>query len=118
MLPDDPEFIAANLSGQVRRKTVGGREYLVAPLSLIVPGVLNGSRGPLLYPEAEVRRDTSIWNGMPLTKGHPTRNGSPVTTIPADPCVRTGDGRYVRLTVRYDGPGGDPRRTMPRSPWS
>lgn len=52
--------------------TYKGREYLVAPLSLIVPGVLNGSKGPLYYPPEEVGRDPSIWNRIPLVLSHPT----------------------------------------------
>jgi hypothetical protein len=94
------DHITSNLAGTVRRATVGGREYLVAPLSLIVPGVLNGSRGPLLYPEEEVRRDVSIWNGMPLTRGHPTRNGQPVSARTPDVLQEFGLGTVYN--ARYD----------------
>jgi hypothetical protein len=65
------EWIVFNLSPKVRRETWEGRQYLVAPLTLIVPGVLNGSRGPLYYPLEEVAKDPGIWNGVPLTVGHP-----------------------------------------------
>lgn len=70
--------ITANLSGQVRKETLHDREYLVAPLTMIVPGVLAGSKGPLLYPEDEVRKNPSAWNGMPIVVNHPTKNGIPV----------------------------------------
>lgn len=73
------EQITANLSGAVRRDVMHGRDFLVAPLSMIVPGVLNGSNGPLYYSEEEVQRDPSRWDGMPITLGHPTASdGSPV----------------------------------------
>jgi hypothetical protein len=51
------ELLTANFAGKVRERRMGGRDYLVAPLSLIVPGVLNGSQGPLYYPEEEIARN-------------------------------------------------------------
>ena len=38
------------VNASVRRESLHGRSYLVAPTTLIVPGVLNGSMGPLYYP--------------------------------------------------------------------
>src|SRR5579884_2496539 len=65
------ERLLANVAGRVRRAIRDGREYLVAPLSLIVPGVLNGSKGALYYPPEEVADDPQKWDGMPLTLRHP-----------------------------------------------
>jgi hypothetical protein len=65
------ELLVVNLVGKVRRVKEGGREYLVAPVVLIVPGILNGSRGPLLYPEDEVAKSPGLWNKTPITVGHP-----------------------------------------------
>lgn len=70
------ELLTANLAGRVRRETFRGRPYLVAPLRLIVPGVLNGSNGPLLYPPEEVARDPAAWDGVPLLAYHPRGGGS------------------------------------------
>jgi hypothetical protein len=39
--------LTANAYGKARREVVNGRDFLVAPLTLIVPGVLHGSQGPL-----------------------------------------------------------------------
>lgn len=75
-----------NFSGGVRSVTQGGREFIVAPLTLIVPGVLNGSQGPLLYPIDEISRTASDWNGIPLTAGHPQVGGYPVSAT--DPAAR------------------------------
>jgi hypothetical protein len=72
------ETLLAN-AGRARREVRNGREYLVAPLTLIVPGVLNGSKGPLLYPPDEIRKDYSAWNGMPLVVYHPLVNGQHVS---------------------------------------
>jgi hypothetical protein len=47
-----------------------GRDYLVAPLVMIVSGVLSGSRGPLLYPIEELQRTAELWNSVPILLGH------------------------------------------------
>lgn len=73
------ETLAVNITGKTRREELNGRKYIVAPLSLIVPGVLNGSEGPLLYPLDEVKKSTHAWNGMPIVENHPTVNGRPVS---------------------------------------
>lgn len=73
------ETLVANLTGNLRRATLQGREYIVAPLSLIVPGVLNGSQGPLLYAEDELARNVDAWNGVPIVVDHPYVNGRPVS---------------------------------------
>ena len=73
------ETLLANLNGTIRREMLGGREYLVAPVNLIVCGVLNGSQGPLYYPPEEVGKDPMAWNGMPLVVYHPTVEDVPVS---------------------------------------
>jgi hypothetical protein len=65
------ENIVINLAGRVRRERVGKRDYVVAPLTMIVPGVLNGSHGPILYPAKEVAASATDWEGVILTDGHP-----------------------------------------------
>ena len=69
----------AVVNAVTRRERVNGREYLVAPVSLLVPGVLSGSKGPLYYPPEEVARNVDDWEGMPLTIGHPRIAGQPVS---------------------------------------
>ena len=68
------ELIIANLAGpsRVQYATFNGRKYLVAPLTLIVSGVLAGSQGPLFYPGPEIAATANAWADMPLTIGHPT----------------------------------------------
>jgi len=76
----DLALIDAVLNASSIRKVVeGGKEYFVAPISLIVPGVLPGSKGPLLYPESEVRANPGIWNNVPIVVYHPI---DPTTGIP------------------------------------
>lgn len=66
------EFITVNLSKSVRRDTLMGRRVVVAPVTLIVPGVLNGSQGPLRYQADDARKSVAAWNGMPVVVYHPT----------------------------------------------
>lgn len=65
------DFLNANLSKKVRRETLNGRQYLVAPLTMIVSGVLNGSEGAYYYPPKEVSKDPAIWNHVPIVLNHP-----------------------------------------------
>lgn len=74
------ERLVANIAtGSIRRETLNGREYIVAPISLIVPGVLVGNKGPLLYPPDEVSKNPSAWDGHPIVVNHPIINGRPVS---------------------------------------
>lgn len=73
------ELITANLAGKVRREIFNGRQHWVAPVSMIVPGVLNGSQGPLFYPLEELERQPSAWNGIPIVLHHPEEGGRPVS---------------------------------------
>jgi hypothetical protein len=66
------ELLISNAIGKLRRATVNGRDYLVAPITSIVPGVLKGSKGPLYYPPEEFAANVGSWDGMPLTVWHPT----------------------------------------------
>ena len=60
----------------VRRAKLHGRDHLVAPTVLIVPGVLNGSQGAILYPAKDVAESLDAWNGMPVVVYHPHTRGS------------------------------------------
>jgi hypothetical protein len=59
------------LSSNLRYENFDGRNYLVAPATIIVPGVLCGSEGPLLYPEDEVEASTPLWDFTPIVLNHP-----------------------------------------------
>lgn len=69
------ELLVANFAGKVRRTSLEGREHLVAPLTLIVPGVLNGSKGPLLYLLEDLQATADLWNGIPILKNHSDGSG-------------------------------------------
>ncbi len=85
--------LTVNLTAAARSESINGRPYLVAPMTLIVPGVLNGSRGPLLYPPEEIERSVAAWNGVPLVLGHPRNsNGVPISARSLEILNRIGLG--------------------------
>lgn len=57
---------------KTRMVTENGRRYIVAPLTMIVPGVLPGSKGPLYYPPEQVANNYKVWNHTPIVVYHPT----------------------------------------------
>lgn len=71
------ETITINVSAAAERKTLYGREFLVAPATILVPGVLAGSKGPLMYPPDEVAKNPEVWNHKPLTLNHPPDTNDP-----------------------------------------
>jgi hypothetical protein len=91
--------LTANISGKARREKMDGREFLVAPITLLVPGILNGSNGSLLYMPEDVKKSTPDWDKIPLTIQHPTENGHPVSASDADVYAKFGVGylRYPRF---------------------
>lgn len=52
----------------VRRETLNGDEWLVAPVVLVREAVLNGG----FVPFEEIQRSAPGWNGRPVTVDHPT----------------------------------------------
>lgn len=94
------ELITANLSGKSRRDRLQGREYLVVPLSLLVPGVLNGSQGPLYYPPEEVSKNPGAWNGVPILVDHPSLRGQPVSARDPDVLNRQWIGYVFRSKAK------------------
>lgn len=67
--------LEAPIQGDIRIETLDDREWAVAPVVAIVPGVLNGA----LIPEEEIREFASAWNGVPVPVGHPKSDGEAVT---------------------------------------
>lgn len=71
--------ITGNALGVARREKWDGREYLVAPVTMIVPGTLTGNNGAVYYPPEENVASAPDWNGMPIVVGHPQVNGEYVS---------------------------------------
>src|SRR5437773_1379241 len=95
------DTLLANLVSRPRRETLHGRNYLVSSATLIVPGVLNGSDGPLYYPESTVSSDPSEWNGMPIVVYHPQEHGKAVSARSPKVLAESGIGNVWESV--YDG---------------
>ena len=66
-------------TGRVRRENRNGKPVLIAPATLIVSGVLEGSQGKIFYSPSEVCSTANAWAGVPLTLDHPAINGQAVS---------------------------------------
>ena len=97
------ETLIANITGKVRKENLNGKEYLVAPVTLLVPGVLNGSKGPLLYPRDEVTKNADSWNHIPLVVYHPTNNGMQISARDPEVLENQGVGFVFKATATDQG---------------
>lgn len=66
----------------VRTAVINGEEYLVAPCTMLVSGVLGGEYVPI------EELDPNAWNGRPVTVNHPTENGQAVSAGSPDQFAR------------------------------
>jgi hypothetical protein len=93
------EFVANILEKpQIRRETLGGKEFIVTHGTIIVPGVLPGSQGALYYPPEECGRNAYAWDHMPITLYHPMLNGVGVSAHNPDVLEKQGLG-FIRDTT-------------------
>lgn len=97
------ETLLANLSVRARRVTENGREWLVAPMTLIREGVLSGSKGALFYSASEIRKALSAWDGVPITLGHPTDSTNNTHLSARSPGVLDATGLGIVRHPRMDG---------------
>jgi len=58
-------------AGAVRREKKAGKDYIVAPVVMIVEGVHKGNGGALFYSAAELKKSVSNADGIPLFVQHP-----------------------------------------------
>lgn len=68
----------------IRRETLHGRQYIVAPMAMLTEGVHNGSGGPLLYRADECKKAVAAWNMKPIVVYHPAINGQGVSACDPD----------------------------------
>jgi len=82
----------------IRRETLQGRNYIVAPTAMLTEGVHAGSRGALLYREAECKKAIPAWNMKPIIVYHP---GQPVSAC--DPIILEKQQVGMLLNTRWKG---------------
>jgi len=76
--------VIANTVGPVRTEKLEGRDHWVAPMVMLVEGVVCGSNGPLYYPRNELNAKPSAWNHMPIVVYHPEYDGQPISARSPD----------------------------------
>ena len=95
------EKLIANLSSKVSKKTLQGRDYLVAPVAMLLPGVFAGSEGPIFYDTTEIVKSVAAWNHKPITIGHPELpNGTKVSGCTTESLESLGVGMI--LNTRFN----------------
>ncbi len=74
------QSLVANLDDKGIREVVeNGKRWIVAPAAILKQGILNGSKGALLYRDEENKKTAHLWDKIPLTVNHPF---DPVTNAP------------------------------------
>ncbi len=91
--------IIFNVVGGIRRDILEGRRHIVAPVSMLAEGVINGSAGPIFYPADEISKSASLWNHKPVVVYHPDKDGVPISA--ADPVVLNTRGVGRVLAAGY-----------------
>lgn len=88
---------AVNQTATVRRETLGGVEYLVAPMVAIKAGVLNDE----LVPEEEIGKYLKAWAGRPFVIGHPKADdGADVTANDPRRLAQISIGQFFPLDFK------------------
>ncbi len=91
-----------NVEG-IRRDTLDGQEYLVAPVILLTEGVHSGSAGPMYYPPEVLAEFPAAWNGRPVPVLHPyNEDGTPISCNTPEVLERQSVGQLFNV-VYEDG---------------
>jgi hypothetical protein len=104
--------IATALTVPPQRLTVLGREYLTAPVVLLVEGVLNGG-----YVPADALQPQD-WDGMPVVLNHPTaQGGQPISARSPDVLAASGVGQLRRVRLSTGRRRGQPVASLAAELW-
>lgn len=83
---------------------VNGRQFAVAPITILRSRVLPGSRGALFYPADENKRVEEQWNGKPLVSTtHPRSNGQNISANTPEIFQNQEIGRFYKSKVDQQG---------------
>jgi hypothetical protein len=93
--------VTANFAGLTRHDKMEGRDFIVAPMIMIVEGVHEGSEGALLYPAEELSKTPAVWNHKPIVVYHPERDGRGISAC--DPDVLTNRKVGVIMNTSFEG---------------
>ena len=57
---------------EIRQEVYDGKNYIIVPVVMMVQGVHDGSRGPVLHLSEELEACIPAWNGIPVMIKHPS----------------------------------------------
>lgn len=93
------QHLISNLANSpIRRETLHGRSYVVAPMAMLTAGVHNGSNGALLYEEDDIAQAVPAWNMKPIVVYHPTINNNGISAADPDVLERQQVGMVLNTT--------------------
>jgi len=101
------QTITANRIGSLRKETLVGKEYQVIPVRMIVPGVLTGNRGPLLYRENEIAKSVHAWNNVPIVINHPQKDGKYISARQPEVLEKYGVGYVFNAQIKNGNLDGE-----------
>lgn len=96
-------LFTSNQTARTRHETVGGVEYLIAPVVAIKAGVLNGE----LVPAEEIQHHIAAWNGRPFVVGHPEINGEDVSANAPELLAQLQAGQLFNVHFEDDALKGE-----------
>lgn len=73
---------------------------MVAPMAMITAGVHNGSKGPLLYEEDDIKKAVPAWNMKPIVVYHPAINGGGISAADQDVLEKQQVGMLMNTEFR------------------
>lgn len=94
--------VTFNVVGKLRFVQVNGRDFAIAPIRILMPKVLSGSKGALYYPPDEIAKNIYHWNGKPMVVYHPMRNGVQVPVASPDIFEKQEIGRVFNSEIDKD----------------
>ena len=84
---------------EVAEKVHQKKKHLVVPIVMMVEGVHNGSRGPILHPIEDLGKFPQAWNGIPVVIDHPQVNEDFVSANDPDIIDNRSVGRIYNTKV-------------------
>lgn len=90
-----------NILYKLRYENVPGvGTFYVAPVVLLVEGVHSGSAGPILHTKEEFKKYYHLFEGIPVTVGHPQKNGEFVSANTLDILKDYEVGRLFNVSLK------------------
>ncbi len=96
------QLLVGNLSNYtIRYETIDDKEYMIVPVTMMVPGVHNGSNGPTLYTEEVLSEISNQWNGRPVVIIHPQDSNGDLISANSPEVVKERTVGYI-FNAKYD----------------